>query len=246
MGVQRGMKRRIINGNMITLLISLIFCNIFCQKESESKDTKDITPSINSAIICKEDEIIESINKNKHDIYSSSNLKSNKGISYLPNNMFDDSKNTCWCPTEDGLGEFVIFRIPYGIKGILITNGVALNKKLHQDNNRIKEIYLAFITETYYPENGMEEYDICGKHKYMTIAITDAQERIFLRDTINPQDIIFYKISRLESNDEFWKSKDRLFNFKNSKSLYLVIGILDIYKGEKYNDTCITDIKIVR
>jgi len=33
---------------------------------------------------------------------------------------------------------------------------------------------------------------------------------------------------------------------KNLKNLYLVIRILDVYKGTKYNDTCLTELKIIK
>jgi len=46
------------------------------------------------------------------------------------------------------------------------------------------------------------------------------------------------------NNSDFWNLS--VFNFKASKSIYLVVGILDIYKGKKYNDCCISEIKILK
>jgi len=53
------------------------------------------------------------------------------------------------------------------------------------------------------------------------------------------QSLIFGKvISNFNWKDNYY--------FKYKKDVYLVVAIWDIYKGTKYNDTCISEIEIIK
>lgn len=191
----------------------------------------------NNHINCREDYWVDKVESSKQKVISSSTLKQSVSYNYNIENLFDGDTNTCWCVSGDtnGIDEFIILKIPYGIKGIRIVNGVAKNSDLFKINNRVKKIYLGFITLTLDHNRG---YDLCTPSQKYNISFQIAEKDfILLKDVIKEQDIIFSSLKYFS-----WG----LDQFNSSKYIYLVIGIADIYKGSLYNDTCISEIKIIK
>jgi hypothetical protein len=182
---------------------------------------------------CKEDYWVNEIEKSKLKIITSSALTSNKYYNYVPKNLLDKDNNTCWCPKNErnGIDQFIIMKIPYGSKGINIINGVAKTRELYLQNNRVKKIYLGWICEK------IDEYDLCENNNFSIVFQTIPQKYQLLEDTPMPQRIEFSKIKNFS-----WSN----MIFKNKQQIYLIIGIIEIYKGSKYNDTCISKIEIIK
>ena len=62
-------------------------------------------------------------------------------------------------------------------------------------------------------------------------------DNLKLKDIMETQRILFSDDAGFDWN---------IIGNKNLKNLYLVIRILDVYKGTKYNDTCLTELKIIK
>ncbi|HNW30071.1 MAG TPA: hypothetical protein PKN50_16445 [Spirochaetota bacterium] len=190
-------------------------------------------------ILCHEDEWVAKVEKKKFKCIASSVKETEGSYSYNCENVFDKDKSTCWVPKQgsekNGIYEFIILKIPYGCQGIRITNGLAKNESLYYANNRVKKLYLGFIVKL-----DPSEEDACPPGiKYHLTYQTITNELILLKDSMKSQSLIFGKvISNFNWKDNYY--------FKYKKDVYLVVAIWDIYKGTKYNDTCISEIEIIK
>ena len=215
------------------LLLVIVLLGIRCKKE------KIVHSEIITKYACNFDIFINKIKTSPNSIMSSSKLKNEGMFNYKSENLIDQNLNTCWCPqrkSSNGVNEFIIMKIPFGTKGFKIIIGNAKNRKLYELNNRPKVISWGIILEKNmkYPKL---QNDICNfknkKTKYTNLIYYIEH----LKDTFKSQ---YINITQ--------KGK---FNWKNSmkeyaKNYYLLIGIERIYKGSKYNDTCITEVEIIK
>ena len=108
---------------------------------------------------------------------------------------------------HSAINEFFIFKIPYGVKGIRIINGLAKNKKLFYANNRVKEIYIGFLAQIDPIKHGA-----CSTiRKFHITYQTTIDKLITLNDTMEPQEIYFSNvIHRFNWEDNF------LFKYKKN------------------------------
>ena len=206
-----------------------------------------VSPAFNypsDNIFCNEDYWIKQLESSKEKIIARSFLLSEGKYSYHPENAIDKKNNTCWCVKGDGIDQFIIMKIPKGCKGFRITNGVAATKELYYENNRVKRLYWAIITDKNYESKNEEIHDSCkmskpGVSRKYRVAFQTAikYDRIVLQDTNKSQNIFFSDVEGFSWN---------LYQLNKTRNTYLVVGIVDIYKGIKYNDTCISEIEIIQ
>ena len=155
---------------------------------------------------------------------------------YSPNKVFDERENTAWVVRTDhgGVGEYICFWISidsgngdyFPKKSKLnIKSGLFTNKNLYYANNRLKMAKL----EIY-------ECDVLY-----------GQDKIRLRN--KP---ILNKSMKLDFDDEMVEQQFDIviekpkIKLKDESQLFFYFGkliITDIYKGSKYNDTCISEIE---
>jgi len=121
-------------------------------------------------------------------------------------------------------------RIPKNAKGLKIVNGYAKSKYTYQINNRVKNVYMAFFHEK------RNDPPYCKDWLKYELAYHTVRPRVELLDTSKPQEILF-------NSWEYYDSQD--FTTK-SKYIYVAIGIGDVYPGEKYDDTCISEISVIK
>lgn len=212
-------------------IVFLIICFITLENNLYSEFTINL--------LCKEDFIINNIEKNGLKLLTSTTMNSHGSINYQPENLLDKNKSTCWCTSDaNSLNEYIIFEIPKGVKGLRFVNGVAKTDLLFYKNNRIKNIYLGFIIERIKINGKNILPNLCPKNqKYTLFYHTNENDLINLKDTNEPQEVLFEKIKGFSWDMDF---------FKITKKVYIVVGIAGIYKGSKYNDTCISDIEIIK
>lgn len=173
-------------------------------------------------------------------VVCSSFLKNDK--KYSISNVFDGDITTCWADgvATDGSGqmirdkiyghadtwsiipdstaaEMIICYLPHNppekITKIRIYNGYGKSEILWNANNRIKKLGISIVG---YKEK-ISNYDL-------------TQSKL----TVNLKDIGWNEIII----NDYLKEKDKI-NFINRIQLY----IIDTYKGNKYNDTCISEIE---
>ena len=158
-------------------------------------------------------------------ITATSELKEGKTL-YSAYNLLDNDNNTAWVEGESDFGKNV--RIKINVKGvvtqILLVNGFRKSSKTYYENNRVKKIAL-YIDGT---RLGEMEFPDRPFHKVTMANILDEGELINLGNFFDKN----YDKTR----------KGRAFFCKSN----LEIEILEVYPGTKYNDTCISDIYMIK
>ena len=154
---------------------------------------------------------------------------------YGPINLADSDPMTCWAEGKpgNGTGEYILTTIPENVSLLRIRNGYQKNTGLYFANNRAKKIEFTvfacyelagYITETHIG------YGI-SEPLYTSTAI--------LKDTMGFQDV-YTDINWPDIYME--QSHDNTF----PKDIFILkIKILEVYKGNKWDDACISDINIV-
>ena len=183
-------------------------------------------------MFCNYDSLIEAAEKSPRKIAVTNRLPNTKKYNYDPENLRDGDLQTSWCTRSWEEGnykmDFVMIKVPKGSKGIRIVNGYAKSKEAFQNNNRIKQLYLSFNVYDPKAHQDCEPSD----SKY-TVEYHTARNLNYLKDSLKGQEIIFSNLKWFDWND-----------FKQDY-VYLGIGIVDIYPGKKWNDTCLTEIEII-
>ncbi len=172
---------------------------------------------------------------------ASSELSENKR-KYLASNAIDNNLLTAWCEGVKGSGIGETFEVkfsPTAGVGISVFSGIGVSKKLYNDNNKIKE-YEAIITF----KNGRQE-KIKGKFDDDLCGFGDERE---CYDIIENEKKVDSCIKRL-------KSQCYYNNYNQSGQIYLKkpqcitkfqLKIISVYKGNKYDDTCISELNIFK
>ena len=155
---------------------------------------------------------------------------------YSPNKVCDGRENTAWVVStaSGGVGEYICFWInidsgngnffPKKLK-LKIKNGLFSNKNLYYANNRLKSAKL----ELY-------ECDVLY-----------GQDKIRLRNKpiLNMTMKLDFEDEMVEQQFDIIIEKPKL-KIKEESQLFFYFGkliITDVYKGSKYNDTCISEIE---
>jgi hypothetical protein len=154
---------------------------------------------------------------------------------YGATNLADKDSTTCWAEgsDSDGSGEYVWFVIPESTEILRIRNGYQKSEEVFFANNRPRniqfELYACYEPIAYVSES---HNGFFFSEKLFTAKNT-------LKDEFGYQDILL---------DFNWPdiheslSHDRTF----PKDRFLLkLKIVDVYKGSKWNDACISDIIIV-
>jgi len=164
---------------------------------------------------------------------------------YGAHNLFDKNGSTCWAEGTPGrgIGESVYMEIKENLKTIHLTNGYAKRKKLFYANNRIKKAKMSLFVGINIPGHATEIFTVYNAAQY-------PEEKIInLEDTIGPQHIQFpfdwNRLTRFKKDvfGDYVKEKD-LFDIREKLDVKYImnIEIVDIYKGSKFDDTCISDV----
>jgi len=151
-------------------------------------------------------------------ISTSSCLNSN----YSSNNLIDQNMSTAWVEgkNDSGIGETISIEFnEANILGVLLINGYMKNKKIFEANNRLKKVRIDYTYKFM--------YDLKSPVKENSI-ILNIPNRSFNKYSSK----IFAPFSNLLT--QYSDAYLRIYNMK--------ITILDVYPGDKYNDTCISEI----
>ncbi|MCX8123270.1 MAG: hypothetical protein N3F66_03790 [Spirochaetes bacterium] len=178
-------------------------------------------------------------------------IDSKDATRYEPNKIFDGDIKTAWAEGDKGpgIGVKVVFEIPTpgystnlsnGAKIMNIVNGLAYSKQLFYSNNRIKDLTL----EYYVGVDIGEEENNCSRY---VLYLYDTKSYT-LKDTMDKQSLNLN--INFEKAKNFWKqSRDiarkkgyKVFEGDYGRYLFGVLTIKSIYKGTKYDDTCISEI----
>jgi hypothetical protein len=154
-------------------------------------------------------------------VRASSYLESkNSGINYLPDNVHDLSYKTAWVEGVEayGTGEYLVFYFRSGsprITSINVVNGYVKSPKHWQENSRVKRLKM-YIDDT-------------------PFAILN------LEDCRNEQRFDFEPIGKYVSFHDVQNDGD-YDDWEEKNKWTMKFEILEVYKGDKYDDTAITEI----
>jgi hypothetical protein len=170
---------------------------------------------------------------------------------YEPNKLFDGDIKTAWAEGSagPGIGVQIVFDVPTsgysaalknGAKQMNIINGLASSKDLYLANNRVKEFVLAL----YVAVDIGEDENYCSRY-----ALNLYDTKTFqLKDTMDKQSVKL-DIDFANSKDFWRRSRDTyrskgnsVFEGEYGRYLFAVLTIKSVYKGSKYDDTCISEI----
>ena len=179
---------------------------------------------------------------------------------YSPYSVIDGKLETCWAEgvDGDGIGEVVIIPynfLPFATK-IEIFTGCAKTKDLWEKNNRPQNVKL-FILKSHW-ENVIEDPDDSNNYICKDITVIDEQNAT-LKDVYGWQEIPI-DIDKLTSGMTWWQIDDGMEVYKHFTEkekgkpyvdtemysgdyYFLGIQILSVYKGTKYQDTCISEVR---
>jgi len=148
---------------------------------------------------------------------------------YLPRKVFDDSIDTAWVEggKGDGIGEFIILNIDYLklVKSICIMPGFARNEYLFHANNRPKKLRMILF------QSDGKSLDRIQKAKSIEI-----------KNVIKFTEIIFNL--KDERKYQCFDVPDYSAIYNKYPSVRMLLEIKSVYRGNKYHDTCISEIKL--
>ncbi len=160
-------------------------------------------------------------------VTATSELKEDS-TTYSARNLMDNNCKTAWVEANAGFGKNE--RIKINVTGILsqvlIVNGFRKSEKTYYENNRVKKI--AFYVDDV--RLGEITFPDRPYHQVSMSNILDEGELI-------------------NCNSEFFKkTSDKTLSSANAfvPENRIVIEILEVYPGTKYNDTCISDIYLIK
>lgn len=174
----------------------------------------------------------------KNDVYwgSSSELEL-EGYAdygkYGSTNLSDNDPATCWAEGSEsnGIGEYIWMSIPQNTNQLKIRNGFQKSESLYLANNRPKTIKIDLLA-CFMPPGYVTE-----THIGFAISKTMANDTIILEDKLGFQDVLFdFNWSEIKNQ----VTEDKVFD---KDRFILKITIEDIYRGNKWNDACISDIE---
>ncbi len=174
---------------------------------------------------------------------------------YNAANLFDRHNTTAWVEgvPGDGIGETIYFTIGKKLKkNIFIENGFQKSESLYEKNNRIKTAKFTIFVSFMLPA------DVTEIGSYLQCRQYDEQHIIHLKDVYGHQKIKFpfdkEKLSNFSAEtmklfeQDYRAELEKRNEYKSGISADCYTGyvvqmeILDIYKGSKWEDTCLTDI----
>ncbi len=169
---------------------------------------------------------------------------------YAARNLFDNDNATCWALGNGGIGEKIYISVRRNTASIALVNGLAKSKELFSANNRVKGFSITgFVGYSL----GSMVTEIGRGYTAMPLG---QEKTVILEDTAEHQEIAFpFDWKKLDTLYFAVKQKARHSIAKHghaeemrqgiSYCTILCLTIKEIYKGTKYNDTCLSELALV-
>ncbi|WP_010244995.1 NADase-type glycan-binding domain-containing protein [Acetivibrio cellulolyticus] len=152
-------------------------------------------------------------------------------VGYNVVNLTDGKLDTAWGEgaPDWGMGQSIEFELDnVSLNMIGIANGYRKNQYVYYANNRVKKLKVEVETVIKNTDTG------------------ELKEGTKLEKIVNLDDKTYYKSNYLESVDLIFHHND-LEDVKDNEirlARKIRLEILDVYRGNKYNDTCISEVLI--
>jgi len=192
-----------------------------------------------------------------------------KSVTYSVLNAIDQDPSSCWVEAAEGngIGEYIAFEVQDPVDSLLITNGFARSASLYEKNGRVKTFAVTpilavtapgLVTETdarlffAYEASPAKTISLEDTRGEQTIGMPwsyDAQEDFILESMESfaddfPQfsEMISREYEKTYGDDESGYFYD--FMRMNYVLYCLKLEIVEVYPGSKYQDTCLTDVRV--
>ena len=190
-------------------------------------------------------------------------------VIYGPEALFDNDISTPWVEgaPDEGIGESVTILLQKAINGLSITNGFASSIRLFNLNNRIKTFKLTLITGLTAPglvtENDYYLYFVKEILMNKDLILEDSPvEQHFLFPLNNSDQFVLIKSVILQFQNDYPNFYNMILtelNLINKSQLNerdfplimekfgfyaLKLTITDVYRGDRYNDTCLSELDL--
>jgi hypothetical protein len=163
---------------------------------------------------------------------------------YGVTNLFDGSTDTAWVEGEEDYGSssFLLITVPENTNKLEIYNGLGKSKELFRKNNRVKDISLTLYA-AYSPPGYVTE-----KSWWLFYAwpVTGSQTRR-LKDNPGFQtlDLDLDWEKAVAEGEKLINAKAKEYPEKGARREYILkMEIESVYEGSKWNDTCISEIRL--
>lgn len=164
---------------------------------------------------------------------------------YGMHNLFDDSLHTCWAEgvKGPGIGESLYLDIKEGTTFINIANGYQKGPALFKANNRIKILKTIMFVGINLPGEVTELFTVYHARMFsktgsLTLIDTSGFQKVSL--PFDWESLLKFK--EHTTSDFFAGRNIENENYQPDVRYILQLRIMDIYNGDKYNDTCISEI----
>ena len=170
--------------------------------------------------------------------YESEAANYNWSCMFSAGSIIDKKAETAWSEgvPGDGVGEAVLFPVKYFERGkrinatLRIFNGYGKNRRLWENNNRVKDVILHIATAK---NGGIESW---SGYSHITHRC---------RIPLTLQDKFGYQTMKVPLANCTWdvqiSAEDLQMGAEIEKALIVALEIVSVYKGKKYQDTLISD-----
>ena len=168
---------------------------------------------------------------------------------YSVRKMTDGDPATCWAVGNGGIGEKIYIIAKPGARTIKIINGLAKSRNLFQANNRVKSFavtaYAGFTSNRHVTEIG-QNYVVWAFAPAATLVLKDTMSEQSLRFPFNWKELEKLGKSVAMESEKWARGQEEPEGFMESiRIVYIMrLEIKELYRGNKYNDTCISELSV--
>ena len=163
-------------------------------------------------------------------------------------NLFDRNKATAWVEGEKdaGIGQYVMIGVGVAVPAkIFFNNGFQKSKDLYFKNNRLKSAQISLYAGINLPGHETQlgpQYQAIKYGKDLSVLFVDSMKTQAFDLAWNPIEVVNFKKEVLDRFKKEYPDKVHATGDWFSIQYILKITITGVYKGSKWDDTCISDI----
>jgi hypothetical protein len=165
---------------------------------------------------------------------------------YGMDRLFDNSLQTCWAEgvKGPGIGETLYLAVDEGTRFLEIANGYQKSPALYRANSRLKTIQAAVFVGINLPGEVTELFTKYHVRKFPSFQTLSLSDTTGFQKVPLPFDWKALRAFKDRALAQFTAEQNiAKESFRPDVRYILQLRIMDVYKGDKYNDTCISEIK---
>ncbi len=204
-----------------------------------------------------------------------SELLGGRRVTYSADLAVDGDTSTCWVEGAEGpgIGEWLLVSTVGPVREIEVTNGFARSQTLFGRNNRVK-LLQAQIIPAFTAPGLVTELDYvlyfgrsCSDPVTLELEDTSSPQGIRVPWTVEEQEEMIWTVLEgfFTEHEQFGRAIERELGYSDTTDLsgrqlaaflrdvqerylrvFIRLVIHDVYPGSAYDDTCITEVRLIR